>query len=364
MLRWPWRVAPRTSLRELATQEDVRRAAITFLTGLFILLLMQVPVVERSFLGALDREMLDTAFKMRADVIRPDADPAVLLDIDDRSLSGEPSEANLGRGPPLATTPRDLVADLLEFVRTTPAESRPKAVLVDIDLATPTPGEEAAVERLMAILGAWSADPSTPPLIIAREVFPPESVAVPGPLGVLPMSPYDTIVERAPNIFWGSVKTLADQDGVIREFLPFECARTTRGVQVLYSSVLLAYGFLERGPPPPGSPVERWIERAEPHCREKPGEFIAHGERINYHLSMGRDYDGLVWPELPPTWDGFETCGRSDSASFRRLSAADVIAAGSDASRAVLCGRLVVIGGTNTPRPISASPRWSSCRGR
>ncbi len=329
-------------------REAVRRATITFFTGLGILLLMQWPVAERSFLGSLDREMLDTAFKLRSDVLRVEADPVVFLDIDDRTLSGEPTDENLASTPPNATTPRAVIAGLLEYVRTAPSEQRPKAVLLDVDIATPTPGEPEAVAALAQTLTAWAADPNNPPLVIAREVFPPAALGVPGDAGVLPTSPYDDTVNAAPNIFWGSVKMLSDQEGVIREFLPYECARTQGGTVVLYNAVLLVYGFLQGGDIGPKSNARKWIEKAEGACKTDDAYRIPQGERINYHISFQRQFEDRVWPDVYDDWPGFEVCGRGDTASLRRLSAGDVIAAGDQASRSLLCQRLVVIGGTNT----------------
>ena len=342
-------LAGRLRLEAYKEREDIRRAALTFAAGLGVLLLMQVPVVERSFLGDLDRQMLDTAFKLRADIIRGEADPVLFLDIDDRSLAGEPDESRLPVRAPPATASRGMVADLLEFVRTAPPESQAQVVLVDVDLATPT-GDAEGEAKLHRTLEAWARTPTAPPLIVARESFPPSAVGVPGGTLVLPVTPYDDVVTPAPNIFWGSVKMLADKEGVIREFLPFECVRTTNQVQVNYSAVLLAYGFLQQGELPRGSHARRWVERAEPWCAKDSTAFISHGERINYHLSLERSFEGRVWPDLPEDWSGFEQCGRAgDPAIFRQLSAADVVQAGPDASRSVLCRRIVIIGGTNTP---------------
>ena len=80
-----------------------------------------------------------------------------------------------------------------------------------------------------------------------------------------------------------------------------------------------------------------------------PRRTMSHGEPINYHLSMSRNDDHHVWPALPSTWDGYRKCGKAtDPSVFRRLSAGVIQQAGPDASTDVLCGRLVVIGGTNS----------------
>jgi hypothetical protein len=60
--------------------------------------------------------------------------------------------------------------------------------------------------------------------------------------------------------------------------------------------------------------------------------------------------ENRVWPDLQPSWNGGGRCIDGDRAIFRHLSAADVAAAaeaGPDASHSLLCGRLVIIGGSN-----------------
>jgi CHASE2 domain-containing sensor protein len=352
MRDWLGRISRLATLGRLKVwreREEIRRAAITFAAGLVVLVLMQNPSIERSFLGDLDREMLDTAFKLRTDVISGRADPVLFLDIDDVTLTGEPNEANVNAPTPSATTPRGLLADLLNYIQTAPPREAAQVVIVDVDIGTPTPGDEAGMAKLEAALRTWSANAQAPPLIIAREAFQPQAMGVPGEVKVLPVTPYDPLVQAAPNIFWASVKMLADKEGIVREFLPFECVRTRKGIEPLFSSVLLAYGFLQAGELPPDSNARAWIERASRQCAEAPGAPVTHGERINYHLSFEMEFEDRVWPDLHRDWKGFQACGGGDTAVFRRVSAINIAESWQEASRSILCQRIVIIGGTNTP---------------
>ncbi len=323
-----------------------RRFIVSFLAGLAVLGAMRVPAVNRSMFGQPDREMMQTAFKMRADLIRR-GDPAMMIDVDDQTISSLGKTTGPPRAP-LATAPRGIVADTLDYIRKAPPGKGAKAVIVDVDFATPTPGDEAGAAKLHKVLADWAQTPSAPPLMLARQAFPDSVLGGDGSAIVLPVTNFDDVVVPAPNIFWSQVKMMADQDGVVREFLPYECVRNPGGSPVLYSAVLLAYGFLQNGVIPPGSPAKAWLDKAKTDCTKAQEEPISHGELINYHLSLGKGENSRVWPDLPADWKGFAVCGPgADRAVFRRISAADVAAAGPDASHDLLCGRLVIVGGTN-----------------
>lgn len=325
-----------------------RRALITFLAGAAVLGLIHIPIVRQSIVGSPDREMMSTAFNLRANTPQPGADPAILLDIDDRTLQ-LPGYAMTppGRVPPVST-PRAVVADLLAFVLAAPPGQRPAAVIVDVDLAAPAPDGPAAIAKVRAVLTAWAKTPGAPTLSLAREAFPPTVVAQEGSGLVLPASDYDDIVAAAPNIYWATVKVLADQDGVVQDFLPFQCVSAAGHRGPLFHAALLSYGAAIGGPPPKGSPAAKAIGEAGEACARHPDMNGPEGELIDYHLSLGRNEADPTYPTLPANWPGFKICGAGgDDAVFRRVSAADILAAGPDASHDVLCRRLVVIGGTN-----------------
>lgn len=328
------------------------RAALTFTVGLLVLLAIRTPIVEQSFLGAFDRQMMTMAFKLRADDVQGRADPVLFIDIDDRTLS-ELSPAERQRyDAPIATMPRALIADILNFVRSSPnPDQAPRAVIVDIDIAAPASDGPEGVARLHQALTAWAASPTAPPLIIAREAFPGSLMQQPeSEIPVLPTSPYDAIVARSQNIFWSQVKALADKDNVVREFRPYECVRTQAGVVPMFSAAMLAYGFMEDPAVLRDAPTRRWMQEAWPRCERDPTNVNTHGEMINFHLSLPRfNNQQTVWPDLPDDWSGFRHCGRNDVAAMRQLAAVDLVRAAQapDAARDVLCRRLVILGGTN-----------------
>jgi CHASE2 domain-containing sensor protein len=324
-----------------------RRFILSFIAGLVVLGAMRIPWVNESAFGEPDRQMMEMAFKIRADLIHG-GDPALLVDIDDDTIASVRDTTGPPRAP-AATAPRMILANVLEYIRTSPAQQAPQVVVMDVDLATPTPGDEAGAVKLHQVLADWAKTPSAPPLILARQSFPASLMGgQPGAL-ILPATDFDDVVTPAPNIYWGNVKMMADQNSVVREFLPYECVVGPDGkTSPLYSASLLAYGFLQQGRIPQDAPVRQWMERAEPDCRGGTHVPILHGELINYHLSLGKGENARVWPELLPTWKGFSTCGPgTDTAIFRRLSAADIAAAGPDADHGIICQRMVVIGGTN-----------------
>lgn len=326
----------------------LRRFIVTIGAGAIVLAAMQFPIVEQSALGDPDRAMLDMAFRLRTDLFGGDADPVLFIDFDDRTTVQNSGQINGWPRPPEAMTDREMLAQILEFIRTAPPEQQAGAVMLDVDLATPQPEDPEDLARLREVFSNWARTPSAPFLVMARQAFPSRALDQEGNRLIVPASDYDDIIGQAPNIYFGSVKVLANKDAEVQDFVPFECVVGPNGPDVLYSAILLLYGALEKGQIPEGAPVRRWMEQAPKVCAEAKGDAVPHErERINYHMSMEIEADDRVWPDLDPSWNGDGRCLTGDRAIFRRLSAADVAAAGLDASRDILCGRLVIIGGSN-----------------
>lgn len=324
----------------------IRRFLVTIGAGILTLIAMQYPVVEQSVLGNPDRSMVNTAFKLRADLFSGSGDPVLFIDFDDHSVAAP----QVGPWPraPISMTPRQTLLQVLEFIRTSPPQEQAGAVMMDVDLATPEPEDAATVQAIRKELDAWAHTPSAPLLVMAREAFPARALDLEGDRLIVPVSEYDDIVATAPNIFFGSVKVLADQNGVVGDFVPFECVQTPHGNDVLYSAVLLLYGAMEHGAIPKDAPILKWLKTAPDICAKAHGMAVPHQrEQINYHISMGLRNENRVWPDLPPSWNGGGRCVDGDRAIFRHLSAADVAAAGADGSHQILCGRLIIIGGSN-----------------
>lgn len=324
------------------------RALITFLVGAVVLTLIRFPQIEQSFLGEPDREMREAAFKLRADVFVGKGDPVLLIDIDNASLT-EDARAPITPGvEPPAHASRGLIADVLAYILAAPPDRVPKAVMLDVDIAAPAPGDEEGVRHLHDVLTAWAASPTAPNLMISREAFEPGLVGLPGDVLALPVSEFDDVIDQAPNIFWGEVRVLADKDDVVKEMLPYQCVIKNGRVEPLFASAILTYATLQKGKIPPGSQVKQWLEQAGPHCKNTPAKRLHHGGRINFHLSLERHGGVPSWPDVYPEWPGFKQCGvNADHSVFRQISAVAVQAAGADASHDLLCQRLVVVGGTN-----------------
>jgi hypothetical protein len=145
---------------------------------------------------------------------------------------------------------------------------------------------------------------------------------------------------------------LGDQNGVIRDFQPYECATTQSGIRPLYSAALLAYQFAERD----RSTLDRararhWVPDGATHCQDHPFVPVTRGERIDYHLSLDLGFAQRVWPDLPSDWPGFKQCHGDDTSIFRRISVIDIhraLAAGTEVNSSILCQHIVMIGGTST----------------
>ena len=336
------------SLAQLTAER--RRAGISFTVGLIVLLLIQMPFFEQSFLGAPDRQLIETAYKLRADLIGGAADPVLFMDIDNRTISQLRPHPGTFQ-PPLATAPRGLIADLLDFMRTAPPAQTPRAVILDVDIAEPASDGADGMARLHAALAAWAASKTAAPLLISRELFPAATIGLDTPARVLPDTPYDDVVQPAPNIFWVTPSVVGDQNGEIRELVPYECVLTSTGMKPLYSAALVAYQFIERDPSVLAhAPSRHWLQDGTTHCQTQPYVPLQHGERIDYHISLDLGFLNRAWPNLDPRWPGFKTCGESDSTVFRRLSAIDIddaFRAGGDVDRGLLCQHVVIIGGTN-----------------
>jgi len=179
-------------------QSHYRRFLISFVAGIAVLAAMRVEAINQSIFGQPDRQMMDSAFQIRTDQ-ETGGDPALFIDIDDSTIAGIRS-ANGPTRAPAATAPRGILADVLEYIRTAPPNKGAQTVVVDVDLATPTPGDEAGAAKLHKVLADWAQTPSAPPLILARQSFPEAVLGGQGDGLVLPTTDYDDVVTPAPNI--------------------------------------------------------------------------------------------------------------------------------------------------------------------
>ena len=201
------------------TRNPWLRACVLFVAAAPVVFIMEFPAAQQSAFGRITTELTDVAFKLRADVVSG-GDPVLFVDFDDRTI-GKLAHSPFAQVQP--TTPRALVADLLDFIRTAPPAQVPRVVVLDIDIGQVASDGDAGVARLQSALAAWATSPTTPPLIISRESYPAPILGVSAPGLALPNTPYDAIVAKAQNIYWSTDKAMADQNEEVREFLPYEC---------------------------------------------------------------------------------------------------------------------------------------------
>ena len=100
----------------------IRRFLVTIGAGILTLIAMQFPIVEQSLLGNPDRSMVNTAFKLRADLFSGSGDPVLFIDFDDRSVAIPPSDE--WPRAPVGMTPRETLLKILEFIRTAPPQDQ------------------------------------------------------------------------------------------------------------------------------------------------------------------------------------------------------------------------------------------------
>jgi CHASE2 domain len=329
--------------------------------------LLQIEGIERSFLGAPDREMLQTAFKLRDGVARGSGDPVLWLDIDYETLMAGNVDAVAAPGStaksgdehgPVPYVPRTVIAAALDYARSADAS----LVLLDVDVGWNTRDLEGQA-ALMAALDRWAGDPRAPLLLLAREVL----ALPPGP--TLPASPLDTVISAAPNITAATVSNLSAGGGV-REFVAGQCMIGPDGQNLFVPSAVTYAMAAQRqarqasGPTPSQTPNQTSL--AEPAaivrqvkadtkalaqaCQQARPAFLPPVQAaglISWHI--GFSYPGTIKAApVAAHWPHIKRCGLSaPPPSASRISVADILASPASASTEPLCGRLVIIGADN-----------------
>eukprot|EP00439_Symbiodinium_sp_Y106_P087868 s1_g404.t1 len=263
-------------------------------------------VVWGSFVGEADREALQIAFEMRVNKTLPGSHPILFLNLDDSVWQGATAD-----GPALAYAPRPVLADLIEAAYGTPGLPRPKVVIVDIDLFWRTP-DEAAEQRIDALLKKWGRDPEAPLLILQREVT--EGDGRPDSLAAARASDRDAIIESAPedNIVWASAQLTGDEVMGARYFTHFLCIDTPAGIQASPTTAFYAaVGRKSETPREAIKTVQKSMDGPRSYCTGTwddvefdvniPGRdamnFKGQQSLINYNLHAG-DADDPE-PQLP-----------------------------------------------------------------
>jgi hypothetical protein len=315
--------------------------------------LLQIEGVERSFLGAPDREMLQAAFKLRDGVAQGSGDPILWLDIDYETLEADARAqgrvsplsmvANTGPSP---MVPRAIVASTLAYAR----NPNTTLVVLDVDLGwgASNPQDDA---KLALALESWAADPNAPLLVLAREVLNLPT----GP--TLMATRFDDIVFNAPNIAYGGVSMLAGGGGV-REFVVGQCYRSEGGGnRYLPSAVTFAAAaqkaYRSANDPRPISyaasikkQVEGELNTATQTCANG---FVPRRQNalISWHIGYAYPRTIRAAP-VSAQWPHRNFCDLSDlPKTAARISAADILSDPQNAAPQPLCRRMVVIGADN-----------------
>jgi hypothetical protein len=329
--------------------------------GLAVFALLQLPHAERTFLGAPDRDMLETAFKLREGVAGGPADPVLWLDLDLDALRAA------GRGPEgrlVATAPRATLADALTYARRVDPRTGQGArlVLLDVDLAWPDidAGAQAKLERELA---AWAQDPDAPLLLLARE-----ALTVDDGRAALPATAIDALVAAAPNMAWAGVGFLADGSGGVREFAAGQCLAPGGGGGssggFMPSAILFAAAAHALPPDAAPAAIRAAAARLHPEARARCAEALARGGptpapvaggRVAWHLGHGPG-GAIRTARVAAPWRGGKPCGlEAPPPALTRASLADIAPAPTRADASALCGRMVVIGGDNPLLPDHAA---------
>jgi CHASE2 domain len=325
--------------------------------------LLQIEGIERSFLGAPDREMLQSAFKLRDGVARGSGDPILWLDLDYDALASYAQSR--GRASPVAmaantgpspVVPRKVLAATLAYAR------QPGATLVvlDVDIGWSAPDSDGEAQ-LEAELKAWAADPNAPLLLLAREVL-----YLPNGATLMPTR-FDTIVSSSSNIAYASVNMLSGGGGV-KEFVASQCYWSQNRTPLYLPSVVsfadaAQAAYRVHGVSPMQSQARslksKIIKQSAANttpCAQGSLRGSQNGV-VSWHI--GYAYPATIRAaQVNMSWPHQSLCQLSGPPpTAARISVADMWTDPKAASAAPLCRRMVIIGGDNAiAKDRSATP--------
>lgn len=140
--------------------------------------------------------------------------PVTIVDIDSRTwkLWGEP-----------AATPRIELATILSNLLRAGPDSRPLAIVLDIDLGTPQ-----EPDGLLSWLEQYPAD--APPIVFPKRI----EVSADGTRRPVP-GPYDAVFQGRENLVWADAMLDSDGDGVVRQWSLWREVCTDGGTEILPS---------------------------------------------------------------------------------------------------------------------------------
>lgn len=362
----------------LGMSAPVQRFVQSLVWATIVWTLMQLPVVQQSWVGAPDSSGLQNVLQLQKNLVSGNAAPVVLVDFSDEdwlaaaARKGKPSApppapdaaapvapaTDPTRGPsqiPLQNVPlyvpREPLAEVLDFLSTTGAS----AVFVDVDTSfAPTPADDALYA---AAIQRWRAKPKAPLLVLARTDWTVPSIFE--RTRTPPPGPDDRVVEGTVRV-WSTTQRDVDQmeywvcEGPAGARKPHANVAVYLAASARYDDGLkgkhavadaLAKVKCGRGATPKmivGVPGKDMI-------------FDTHNGPIFYHMAL--DYTGDAetgtwtsarWPSTNIRPAPAARCNEGTAQVAARLRAMDIVAAldGGEVSNRAFCGRMVVVGST------------------
>ena len=211
-----WRRFGKGLARRLPRSGVSARVLFALFLGFLALAIQNSPLRESTFLATWNRELFDEVVEMHRNTVAGDA-PPVLLAI----FGGDARKQFYDAHPPGGVTQ----ADEAEYPESTPLQvvaetlasahrMQAKAVIVDVDVSVMLTQRSAAETAAFSeFLTKWRADPTAPLAIFVRTHLPRnEGDQTPKALA----TPWDALVNSAPNLAWGTSNGEASWDGVLR----------------------------------------------------------------------------------------------------------------------------------------------------
>lgn len=348
--------------------------------------LMQLPVVQQSWLGEPDSAGLENVLQLQKNLVGGDGAPVVLVDFSDEDwldahardskrpekaapaaapsdavavegaapadiASVEPApESNALQNVPLYV-PRGPLAEVLDFL----SASGAAAVFVDVDTSfAPTPQDDNAYA---AAIQRWRARPNTPLLVLARtdwtkpSIFERTHTQAP--------EPRDRVVEGTVRV-WSTTQRVVDQV----EYWVCEGAGENRAPRASVSLYLAAAARFDDGLRAK-TEIAKALDKVNcmgksPKLRlEVPGNdmiFDQHSGPIFYHMALNWNGDSeeqgtwtaANWPTTALRPAQAARCGETTASIATRFRVMDLIAAmdSGEVSKRTFCGAMVVVGST------------------
>jgi hypothetical protein len=207
------------------------RALAAVIFGIIALWLQSTGLLDHTFLGTWDKSLFDEVVNIRENTVGGRAPPVIVA-----NFGGAARRAYFAAHPPAGLTPP---INELEYPQLTPfavvrqamldgKRMQARVIMIDIDLSPRRPaGSDQEIADFTAFLKSWAADPAAPLAIFLR-AQPAREQGQPAPPPLL-VTPWDGLMETAPNLTWGGSNAEANSDGILRYQDYYTCVRRADG---------------------------------------------------------------------------------------------------------------------------------------